>query len=183
MRVRRKYIRSIVERLLINHPFNGHSVPVDKIAYSLGIDVRSTRPGDVSLSGFLVRDDGTGKAIIGVNEDHNKNRRRFTIAHEVGHFLLHTGQEIYVDECSKAGLMINLRDENSSKGTDGEEKEANFFAAELLMPVEFLRKDIASYNIIGEDGLKDMLDELAKTYEVSKEALTYRLMNLGYIHL
>jgi len=183
MRVRRKYIRSVAERLLTSHAISSAPVPVEKLAFALGIDVRSTRPGDISLSGFLVRDDGTGQAIVGINKDHHKNRQRFTIAHEIGHFLLHAGQEIYVDECSKSGLRISLRDEDSSKGTERDEIEANVFAAELLMPVELLQADIVSANIRDEDKLEEVLDTLAKEYEVSKQALTYRLVNLGYIHL
>ena len=183
MRVRRKYIRSVAERLLHSHSITSAPVHVEQIAFALGIDVRSTRPGDVSLSGFLVRDDGAGQAIIGVNKEHHKNRKRFTVAHEIGHFLLHTGQEIYVDECFKSGIRISLRDEDSSKGTEREEIEANVFAAELLMPVELLRADIASSNISDEEKLEKALDRLAKKYEVSKQALTYRLVNLGYIHL
>lgn len=183
MKVRRKYIRSVVERLLANHAITSAPVPVEHIASVLGIDIRSTRPGDVSLSGFLVRDDGTGKAIMGVNQAHHINRKRFTISHEIGHFLLHAGQEIYVDESSKAGLRISLRDENSSEGRDIYEIEANEFAAELLMPVELLRADLASSNISDEAELEKALGTLAKKYKVSKQALTYRLVNLGYIHL
>jgi len=183
MRVRKKYIRSVAERLITSHGLTFAPVRVEQFALALGINIRSTRPGDVSLSGFLVRDDGSGKAIIGINEDHHKNRKRFTIAHEIGHFLLHAGREIYIDECSKSGLRISLRDGDSSKGTETEEIEANVFAAELLMPVEFLRKDIASSKIKDEENLKKALGRLAKKYEVSNEALTYRLVNLGYIHL
>jgi Zn-dependent peptidase ImmA (M78 family) len=173
----------VAERLLDGHSIASAPVPVEQLAFGLGLDIRSTRPGDVSLSGFLVRDDGNGQAVIGINEDHHKNRKRFTIAHEIGHFLLHIGQEIYVDECSKAGLRISLRDEDSGKGTERDEIEANVFAAELLMPIELLQQDIGSYNIRDEEQLEEMLDTLAKKYEVSKQALTYRLTNLGYIHL
>ncbi len=139
MRVRKKYIRSVAERLIASHALSCAPVRVEQCAVALGINIRSTRPGDVSLSGFLVR--------------------------------------------SKSGLRISLRDGDSSKGTETEEIEANIFAAELLMPVEFLRKDIASSKINDEESLKKALGRLAKKYEVSNEALTYRLVNLGYIHL
>lgn len=183
MRVRRKYLRAVAERLLVSHAVTAAPVPVEQIACALGIDVRATRPDDISLSGFLVRDDGTGKAIMGVNQEHHSHRKRFTIAHEIGHFLLHTGQEIYVDESSKSGLRISLRNENSGEGKDVSEIEANEFAAELLMPIKLLQHDIALYNMIDEDDLEKSIDKIARKYDVSRQALTYRLVNLGYIHL
>jgi Zn-dependent peptidase ImmA (M78 family) len=183
MRVRRKYIRSVAERLIASHSRGSTPIDVKYLASALGINIRSTRPGDVSLSGFLVRDDGTGKAIIGINEAHHENRKRFTIAHEIGHFLLHTGQEIYVGECSKSGLRVSLRNEDSSKGTERDEIEANVFAAELLMPLKLLHDNITSADISDEESLEKVLEELSEKYGASKQALTYRLVNLGYIHL
>jgi Zn-dependent peptidase ImmA (M78 family) len=73
-----------------------------------------------------------------------------------------------------------LRDDVSSQGIDEAEREANFFAASLLMPKEFLEADLAA-----EDDV-DLLDDdflrnLARKYGVSTQALVNRLKNLGYI--
>jgi Zn-dependent peptidase ImmA (M78 family) len=182
MRMRKKHIRSVVERLLTSNRVSSAPVPIEDLARALGVNIRRT-PAQESLSGFLLRDNGGGRAIIGVNTLHHQNRQRFTIAHELGHLLLHTGQEIYVDGRAEAGLTVSLRDEESSAGTNVEEIEANVFAAELLMPATFLHADFASYStldLLDEDTLGDVLGNLAQKYKVSRQALTYRLVNLGY---
>jgi Zn-dependent peptidase ImmA (M78 family) len=133
-------------------------------------------------SGFIVRDEeNLRKIVIGANKSHHPHRQRFTIAHELGHFLLHKGETVHVDE-GRGALAINLRDSESSKGEDNEEKEANLFAAELLMPAKFLKKDLEgkSFDLLADTTL---LDGLAKKYQVSTQALTFRLANLGYIRL
>ena len=60
--------------------------------------------------------------------------------------------------------------------------EANLFAAELLMPAEFLEKDLAdnaAFPLQDEEAIGD----LARKYGVSVQALTYRLAYLGHIQL
>jgi Zn-dependent peptidase ImmA (M78 family) len=130
------------------------------------------------MSASLVRDRESGKTIIGANRSHHPHRQRFTIAHELGHFLLHEGQTVYLDE----KLTVNLRSPESSKGEDVDEREANLFAAELLMPAAFLNRDLRgkTVDVIGDDAF---LERLAKKYNVSVQALTFRLANLGYIAL
>lgn len=186
MRIRRKHIRSVVERLLANNAIDAAPVPIEDLTHTLGVMVRRT-PTEDHLSGFLLRNSGDGQAMIGVNEAHHPHRQRFTIAHEIGHFLLHRGQNVYVDGRTEAGLKISLRDEEASVGTNPEEIEANVFAAELLMPAAFLERDLASYGALDflddEDALDLILETLASKYEVSKQALTYRLVNLEYVRL
>jgi Zn-dependent peptidase ImmA (M78 family) len=88
---------------------------------------------------------------------------------------------VHLDSGSVA-FAINLRDEASSKGEDNDEREANLFAAELLMPAKFLKQDLK-----GKDldllGNGQFLHSMARKYKVSVEALTFRLANLGYIKL
>ncbi|MGB9235802.1 MAG: ImmA/IrrE family metallo-endopeptidase [Terriglobales bacterium] len=77
-------------------------------------------------------------------------------------------------------FRVRLRDDVSSQGTDDDEREANLFAATLLMPKEFLEADLESEEDI------DLLDDdflhgLARRYGVSAQALVNRLKNLGYI--
>jgi Zn-dependent peptidase ImmA (M78 family) len=66
------------------------------------------------------------------------------------------------------------------KRTDIQEIESNLFAAELLMPAEFLREDLKRF------GTLDLLDEhaidyLARRYGVSNHAMAIRLSSLGHI--
>lgn len=179
MAVRRKYIQALAEGLLAKYNVRQADVPVDQIIKSVGIEIRKEEVDD-DLSGFLFRDVGKGKAVIGVNAAHPENRVRFTLAHELGHFLLHEGETAHFDG-KRPGLRVSLRSTESSKGTNDNEKEANLFAAELLMPAKFLEKDLRGKSVDLMD--EDALDELAKKYKVSVQALTFRLNNLGYIEL
>jgi Zn-dependent peptidase ImmA (M78 family) len=179
MAVRRKYIRSLAEQVLDKHEINQAPVPVDKIVKAMKIKVK-LKAADDDLSGFLIRGASKSGVAIGVNKSHSPNRKRFTIAHELGHFLLHEGERVHVDDDKSSGYPVWRRDKNSSVGTDDHEKEANLFAAELLMPVRLLVKDLPK-NVNSFD--EQALDQVAEKYGVSTQALTFRLANLGYISL
>jgi Zn-dependent peptidase ImmA (M78 family) len=79
--------------------------------------------------------------------------------------------------------MLNLRDSESATGEDNDEREANFFAAELLMPEEFLVRDLKGTDLDMLEDENEFLWKLAKKYQVSAQALTFRLANLRYISL
>ncbi len=162
-------IRERVEALLKQNRIHKPPVPVERIAARLGLDVRSA-PLDGDLSGVLVRNEG--EVYIGVNSLHHRNRRRFTIAHELGHFALHNGMRMHVDR----DFRVNWRDEDSSKAVDPEEMEANRFAAELLMPTHLLLKDIEELKRLD----RGTVDLLARRYRVSPQAMRIRLGNFGF---
>lgn len=128
---------------------------------------------DDEIDGFLYREGG--QPVIGVNRNQALVRRRFTVAHELGHLLLHETGDVHVDR----GFRIFLRDSHSREGVDQHEMEANRFAAELLMPIEFLGDDLATRQFDFADDKQ--LRALAKRYGVSTQALAIRLTGLGYI--
>ena len=114
--------------------------------------------------------------MIGVNWLHHPNRQRFTIAHEIGHFVLHRGGT-YIDK----GTYARFRDLESGSGTKREEREANQFAAELLMPRHLVETLLQSQHLDpGDDG---SLNRLAEEFEVSALAMSFRLANLGFLKL
>jgi Zn-dependent peptidase ImmA (M78 family) len=129
---------------------------------------------DSEVSGVLYRE--PDNVIIAVNRHHAATRRRFTVAHELGHLLLHQGRPVIVDHVVRA--RINLRDHRSSLATEREEIEANRFAAYLLMPPKFVHDEL-------EAALRRGLDEhatierLARRFGVSAQAMEFRLTNLG----
>lgn len=170
---RRRLIRTEVSDLLEINQIVNAPVDVERIARNLGILVRRT-PTDDDISGFLLRDAG-GRAVIGVNTLHHPNRQRFTIGHEIGHFILHPQGEMHVDR-----TVIKLRDRASSQGEDLEEIEANAFAAELLMPFGFLSRDLERLPPIDFHDDRRM-QQLAKSYQVSVQAMTNRLVSLGFL--
>lgn len=167
-------IKRKVEEALKKLNVSSAPINVKAIAESYGIKI-SEREIENDISGFLVRNTKNHDTVIGVNLAHPKNRQRFTIAHELGHYLLHDGDELHID----GQFAIGFRDDKSSEGTYAIEREANFFAAELLMPEKFLREDVANMDslYLCDDS---QLQELATKYGVSSTAMTYRLINLGY---
>lgn len=179
MAVRKKLVQDLVTDLLDKYHVTSGPVPVRRIAEDNDIEIKLDKVDD-DLSGFLFRDKKSGRTIIGVNSAHHKNRQNFTIAHELGHYLLHEGEVIHLDE-ERGAYTINYRKAASAKGNDDNEREANLFAALLLMPEQLLRKELAgkSYDLLDENeyGLKD----LAKKFGVSTMALTFRLSDLGLI--
>lgn len=173
MATRKRKIRALVQDLLAKHGLTGPSIPVDRIAKALGIRLYiDALEGEISGFAYRAKD----QMVIGVNTWHAPVRQRFTIAHELGHLLLHNFDLLHIDR----GFTLRLRSELSGQGTDEEEVEANRFAAELLMPESFLREDLEGLESI--DLLDDeCVSDLAKKYEVSKQALLIRLATLGYI--
>jgi Zn-dependent peptidase ImmA (M78 family) len=162
-------IKEKVHNLLKDNGVTKPPVKVQNIASKLGILVRY-EPFEQDISGVLYRDKDT--TTIGVNAFHHPNRQRFTIAHEIGHFVLHE-IAIHVDK----GFRIVLRDTRSSKATDRLEIEANRFAAELLMPEDMFRRDVDRYLRDFEN--ESELNSLADRYQVSRQAMALRLRNFA----
>jgi Zn-dependent peptidase ImmA (M78 family) len=148
-------------------------VPIERVAEGLKLRVEPANLGN-DVSGVLVVADGQG--TIGYNIDHSEVRYRFSIAHEIGHFMLHqTRGPIFIDK----SYTIYLRDENSSSGEHRQEIQANQFAAALLMPEPLIRDALASHGIDLADGTA--LFTLAERFNVSAQAMTFRLVNLGIL--
>lgn len=151
-------VAAVVERL----KKNGFLVPpvdIYAVAEYLGLDVKEEAMAD-ELSGYIEpRKDGW---VVGVNSYHHPNRQRFTIAHELGHFLLHKPKDRHVDItfARRAGRRDDM------------ENEADQFAANLLMPEKEVRDAISA-------GVSS-LDRLAAAFGVSVMAAKYRVQSLGY---
>jgi Zn-dependent peptidase ImmA (M78 family) len=145
-------------------------VPVERLAAVLDADIKF-EPFAGSMSGMVYRQ-GEDGAIIGVNSLHSANRQRFTIAHELGHLVLHR-DELHIDE----GFPFAFRDEISSLAVDPAEIEANQFAAELLMPEAWIAAEIRGQHLDIESD--DVIGSLAQKFGVSVLSMTHRLTSLG----
>jgi Zn-dependent peptidase ImmA (M78 family) len=173
MSIRKKRIETLVTDILRECEVSEPPVDVEAIAEKHRLLVHF-QPLQSDLSGFLFHDEQ--HAVIGVNSSHPNVRQRFTIAHELGHFLLHQNDPLHVDRAVHA----KFRNDLSKQGTDPEEIEANLFAAELLIPRMMVALDLHQNDVV--DILDDhFFNELAQRYNVSTQALLLRLMNLGYI--
>jgi Zn-dependent peptidase ImmA (M78 family) len=148
-------------------------VDVEEVARRSDAEVRF-RKLDGDIAGLLLRSDDM--VIIGVNADQPKVRQRFTIAHELGHYLMHKGRPTIVETLQRA--RVNWRDGTSSQATDLEEIEANQFAAALLMPRVLIEKYYFDLLKKGLDA-DAAVDPLARRFEVSAQAMRFRLANLA----
>lgn len=155
------------------------SIPVDvgAIAGQLDIPVIYDDLGPEASGLVIFGPEGT--CIVVQKTDHRK-RRRFSVAHELGHILLEhqfvDGEHVHVDN----GHSLIWRDERAASGEDPKEREANAFAATLLMPAAEVRRRAAS--ITGGKSLRDFhVRELATDFDVSELAMTIRLQNLGML--
>lgn len=169
LRARYNKIAILVDGLLGKYKVRAPAVPVDDIARGEGAAI-VVRHFKNEISGLLLRSGAS--ATIAVEKAQPATRRRFTVAHELGHLLLHHGIELRVD----TKFRVNLRSPESSTAEDTEEIESNAFAAALLMPEVFLKNDLKGFILDIDDEKHVQL--LAKRYEVSKQAMTLRLVNL-----
>ena len=148
-------------------------IPVDVIALaqSLGIDVKEAFLDD-NISGMLECNHGEYK--ITVNGRHASTRKRFTIAHEIGHYILHKslvgeGIDDSIAYRSEAGGKFH----NTNIGPR-EETQANKFAASLLMPPASVRKFHREFQ-----GNSRNLESMAELFEVSRSSMKFRIEGLG----
>lgn len=159
--------------------FKNGGINVEQIATKLGIELMLYDFGD-DVSGVLLRDGD--KAKIGYSTHTGPLRQRFTIAHELGHYILnHQRQGVFVDTPEKYFTLF--RDNNSSTGEDFQEREANAFAASLLMPRDLL---LEAATTIYQTGITrnedyDIIPVLADGFKVSKLAMSIRLTNLDWV--
>ncbi|MBI2485045.1 ImmA/IrrE family metallo-endopeptidase [Candidatus Uhrbacteria bacterium] len=150
-------IRVILEKLAITQP----PIDIEKVAAYFGINLVPYDNFPDNVSGMIVRDqNGDNENIyIGFNSKQAKVRQRFTVAHELGHFLSgHDDLKIVEDTFDKDTVK---------------EREANSLAAELLMPKDFLVADmkLGKYDI----------PSLASRYGVSEQAMSICLLKSGLL--
>ena len=150
---------------------SGKPIPVDVYAVASAHDIIIVDDDlQDNISGVLFAE--SDPVIIGVNRHHHYNRKRFSIAHELGHYFQHRGS-------SKLFIDVFLRDERSSEGIDPQEMDANAFAAALLMPKEAIFEYLRKYptDLLDEIGIRQM----AAHFEVSSQAMIIRLTRLDLV--
>lgn len=157
--------KQTADELLIKAGVRGPAVDVAWLATAVcGAQLREV-PFDGDMDGVLIREPGQ-QPIIGVNDrSKTDQRKRFTIAHEIGHLLLHSSP-YHVD------TKIHLRDAVSSLAESVEEIEANQFASNLLAPDWMLKTSVAER--AGMD-MEELASALADAYNVSLHSMTLRL--------
>jgi hypothetical protein len=136
-------------------------VDVRGLARALGVPVKAaTLPPNISGE---IRPGEEGGYIIRVSRHDSPGRQRFTVAHELAHYILHRhliGKGITDDALYRSGQ------------SDAVEAEANRLAADILMPADLIRE---RRRVVERIGVDDVADSLAQTFEVSPVAMKIRL--------
>jgi Zn-dependent peptidase ImmA (M78 family) len=153
-RPRWDYARNSAKKL--NAVYSTPPIPVHEIAEQNGVDVVFTTFGSLAdkISGLC---DFTAKRIY-VNEGDDLRRQMFTMAHELGHWMLH--RDFVEQDPARYSVLPRFSDTSSNVL----EQEANAFAAELLVPKALLDK------VRGAP-----VSKLADLFMVTRTMMEYRL--------
>lgn len=154
----------LAQKLLIDSKAQYPPVGIDDILQYLGIK-KLPYKFPQHISAVLMKMNTV--TVVGVNKEHHPRRQNFSIAHEIGHFILGHHTETIIDSEEISEGRFDITAENKFQ-----EQEANCFASELLMPAESLRREFSK--------LKNA-KTLAELYSVSEQALWIRLMNLKLV--
>lgn len=159
--------QAAIEARRVLYEYANAEPPVDpfEVAAALGVEVVEERL-DPDISGILQLR-RSGRALIFLNRADGLRRKRFTCAHEIGHYVKRQEDGDNLEH-------IDYRDEAASQGVDADERFANAFAASLLMPDYLVERQVA----LGEGEA-----EMADLFEVSEAALVNRLKGLGLYSL
>jgi Zn-dependent peptidase ImmA (M78 family) len=120
-----------------------------------------------AFDGTLVRALDGPKGIIAVKQSIRElSRKRFTIAHEIGHYIIPSHRTL--ENVCAADMVESWR-----KGLDNPELEANEFAVELLLPAQYVRDPLKL-----NDPSLNTISQVASEFETSLTATTLRFVGL-----
>lgn len=151
---------SSAEREIIIKHQSDFPIKVGAIAKDLGLIVKKSTLA-AGISGEIKKVDDT--YIIRINGHDVKERQRFTLAHEISHFLLHKdqiGDGIVDDVLYRSGLPALI------------ETQANMLAADIIMPWSLIKKHLEELKALK---VEERIEKLAAEAEVSTTAIKIRL--------
>ena len=135
------------------------------LARDLGVAAVKIASMPTGVSGQISNENG--QYVIRVNRNEARERQRFTIAHELAHFLLHR----HVIDASPNGITDNVL--YRSGAPEQIEFEANRLAAEIVMPMKLIEAKLKTN--FGGIVTEATIESLADSFEVSKAAMEIRL--------
>lgn len=136
-------------------------VKVGALAQALGLKV-VVAALPINISGSIQPDIDSDGYIIKVNRFEPKERQRFTIAHEIAHFLLHK-------DLIRNGVVDSVL--YRSKLSSRVEAEANRLAADIVMPSDRVSEAVNTFQLsMDAQGISSLADH----FQVSKQAMTIR---------
>lgn len=150
-----------------------NQVPVNlyELCNRLNISISNTKFKEFEndyIVGAIKKDDN-GNVKIYINKEDSLNRNRFTIAHELGHYSLgHIGNN---------GQRMTLARRDGYNTNNDIEKQANQFAAALLMNEKKVRKEYEELKKL-KVSISTVINILSRLFGVSEQAMKFRLKNL-----
>lgn len=141
--------------------------PVDvyELARNYGVEIHEQDfpPEFANVSGFINIENN--RPVMYINASDSPKRRKFTVAHELGHWVLH---EDKIRQDPQKTVLFRMALGAANK--DPLEREANAFAAELLVPMEMFEKN------------KDKsVSQLADIFQVSSDVIGYRKVSADHV--
>ncbi len=167
MRPRNRFVRRAASQLLRDCQISDPPVDLEKVAEHLGLGYEEVDyfPDDVEALIVPMED----RTVAVVNKNFPKNRRRFSLAHELCHHYLHKDRSVLEDTDTIDSTTADTSDVMASDGTkDPFEAEADIFAGELLVPLFMLKKYFKPGSTAAD---------IARIFEVSEAAASVALLN------
>jgi hypothetical protein len=163
----RTALRSRARDLLRRYVPDGPPYDPYLVAQGLGVDVQDTEIA--GIEGFI--ETKNGRYVASISTGANETRRRFTLAHELCHVLL-----MRTAEDGKPVDLIRFRANGDLPGLHQdpvEESLCNYFAGELLMPSDEIRKRLRGQNLV-----PSMILDFARDYDVSQQAAAIQIVRI-----
>lgn len=153
-------------RLIVKYEVIEPPVPIYRIARSEGLEVFVRDFGDSdTVSGYI---DIRNRRVI-INSTDIPTRQVFTVAHELGHWILHREQVL-----ADPSMAVVYRRPLAARESQKREQEANAFAGTLLVPPGLLRHITTQF-------LDITRQDLAKIFGVSVPMMEIRLQQEGLL--
>ena len=147
-------------------------IPIVAIMKSLNFQVVAGELKD-EISGIIGIDDDLAKnfkssKVIAINNKDNVGHQRFTMAHELAHYLF---------DFDVSNQIVYYNTYNTFEDENEEERRANYFAANLLMPEKKFNKEFD--NVVIKNNLYVTVEKLSQIFQVSGEAVRRRISELS----
>ena len=150
--------RQAARNAIAKYRIDGPPVGVHDIAAGEGLAIRLMSSWPPKISGLLLRNE----RLIGLNAYHSHHRRRFSLAHELGHWFMRHDFPWH-----ERDVTIDDPPATDEDGKSPEEGEADEFAGELLAPLAFLKAAMKQ---------SKNPSELAAVFDMSEEAFWVRIL-------
>lgn len=145
-------------------------IDVIELANSLGLKVYTT--AEIAVPSFIAYDKDNDRYEIFVNSKEKVTRQRFSVAHEIAHFIEHKNKIV------EFGIVGRQNDFSLSAQ---EENQADNLAANILMPETSVESFLREINVTKDAKIDlNIVQKIANAFEVSIMSAIMRLRGLGY---